>query len=164
MTAHEIEVRLCHTRSEKQDPATSAKHRAVMRLLEDDEWSAWSDREIAKRCAVGHAFVSSLRVPSVHDGQIPTERKVARGGTVYVQDTSRIGKRESLDPLEEEPGPREDGPTEKPAVIKKISPKASITEAKKAAAYSAIETFIDSLDAVERVEEIKTMRAWLAKY
>jgi hypothetical protein len=139
------------------------KRRAVMRLLEDDEWSKWSDREIARRCAVSNHFVSDIRPLSVNASQIEP-RKVSRNGTTYMQDTSRIGKRESLDPLEEESEPREDRPTEKPAVIKKISPKASITEAKRSAAYSAIETFIDSLDAVERVEEIKAMRAWLAKY
>lgn len=37
------------------------KRRAVMTLLEDDEWSKWSDREIARRCGVTHPFVSKLR-------------------------------------------------------------------------------------------------------
>ncbi|MCK9570452.1 ParB/RepB/Spo0J family partition protein [Candidatus Pacearchaeota archaeon] len=142
------------------------KRRAVMRLLEDAEWGKWSDREIADKCAVGHNLVSTIRRSlSPKYSEPPAERTyTTKHGATATMDTSRIGKRESLDPLEEEPGPREDGPTEKPAVIKKISPKASITEAKRSAAYSAIETFIDSLDAVERVEEIKTMRAWLAKY
>jgi protein gp37 len=37
------------------------KRRAVMLLLEDEEWSELSDRDIAKHCAVTHPFVSELR-------------------------------------------------------------------------------------------------------
>lgn len=70
------------------------KKRAVMVLLEDAEWSAWSNREIARRCAVSPTFVSSVRPePSVHGGQI--ERKFERGGTVSTMNTSGIGKRSS---------------------------------------------------------------------
>lgn len=64
-------------------PRTAAdKRKAVDLLLRDPEWGQWSDREIAKRCLVGHSFVSNMRRgASVHGGQIT--RKVARGGTVY---------------------------------------------------------------------------------
>lgn len=37
------------------------KRRAVMTLLEDDEWSRMSDRQIASACQVSHPFVASLR-------------------------------------------------------------------------------------------------------
>lgn len=37
------------------------KRRSVLRLLEDPEWSKWSDREIARRCRVHHDLVSTLR-------------------------------------------------------------------------------------------------------
>lgn len=37
------------------------KRRAVVLLLQDEEWSQWSDREIARRCGVSHTFVSNLR-------------------------------------------------------------------------------------------------------
>lgn len=37
------------------------KRRAVMCLLDDPEWSEWSDRAIAKRCNVSHVFVAKLR-------------------------------------------------------------------------------------------------------
>lgn len=37
------------------------KRRAVNRLLNDAEWSKWSDREIAKHCRVGHQLVATLR-------------------------------------------------------------------------------------------------------
>ena len=37
------------------------KRKAVMALLEDEEWSQWSDRAIAKRCGVHHQMVSRHR-------------------------------------------------------------------------------------------------------
>jgi hypothetical protein len=37
------------------------KRRAVMKLLQDDEWQAWSARDIAKQCQVAHTFVNKLR-------------------------------------------------------------------------------------------------------
>jgi hypothetical protein len=37
------------------------KRRAVSRLLDDAEWSAWSDREIARQCGVTHPFVARVR-------------------------------------------------------------------------------------------------------
>ncbi|MEQ1938605.1 ParB/RepB/Spo0J family partition protein [Mesorhizobium sp. CN5-321] len=37
------------------------KKRAVMRLLDDAEWSTWTDRDIAKRCHVSHPFVAKIR-------------------------------------------------------------------------------------------------------
>lgn len=37
------------------------KRRAVETLLNDAEWSQWSDREIARQCKVSHSLVSSVR-------------------------------------------------------------------------------------------------------
>jgi hypothetical protein len=37
------------------------KYTAVLKLLTDDEWSASSDREIARRCHVSHQLVADLR-------------------------------------------------------------------------------------------------------
>jgi len=39
------------------------KRRTVLRLLDDAEWSQWSDNEIAKRCGVSRTIVVSLRPP-----------------------------------------------------------------------------------------------------
>jgi hypothetical protein len=59
------------------------KRRAVLALLHDDEWQQWSDREIARRCAVHHDLVSTLRSDlSGGNRQIET-RRVVRGGTEY---------------------------------------------------------------------------------
>ena len=69
------------------------KRRAVMTLLEDKEWSAWSDREIARQCKVSHTFAGNLRDElSVNSLQIepdePEARTVLRGGQVYEQRVS----------------------------------------------------------------------------
>lgn len=89
------------------------KRRAVAFLLADEEWSRWSDNEIAKRCAVSQPFVAKLRAassndlkiaadnsdtapPSADDGEIPAPQKAkrtaTRGGKTYAMDTSKIGK------------------------------------------------------------------------
>lgn len=76
------------------------KRRAVMMLLGDDEWSQWSDREVARQCAVSQPFVTSLRgKPSDNSLQM---RTVQRGETTYRMDTSRIGRR--TEPVEDECG------------------------------------------------------------
>lgn len=69
------------------------KRRAVTTLLEDAEWSAWSDREISRRAGVSNQFVSNLR-SSVNGGQIAEIRTVERNGTTYQQNTAAIGKTE----------------------------------------------------------------------
>ncbi len=37
------------------------KRKAVLTMLEDEEWTQWSDREVAKRCGVGNEMVSRTR-------------------------------------------------------------------------------------------------------
>ncbi len=37
------------------------KRRAVLTLLQDEEWQRWSNREIARQCGVTHTFVGKLR-------------------------------------------------------------------------------------------------------
>ena len=71
------------------------KKRAVRVLLEDAEWSAWSDREIARRAGVSNQFVSNLRQrPSVNGGQIEP-RKVERNGATYEMQTANIGAKKA---------------------------------------------------------------------
>jgi hypothetical protein len=77
------------------------KRHAVMLLLMDEEWCQWSDREIARRCAVSHPFVGKIRAargqqqarPSGNRYQIPETRTVQRGESVYTMDTAGIGTR-----------------------------------------------------------------------
>jgi hypothetical protein len=65
------------------------KRRAVRTLLNDAEWSQWSDREIGRRCGVDGKTAAALR-PSAENPQIATVRKAERNGTVYEQATSGI--------------------------------------------------------------------------
>ena len=63
----------------------------MLTLLADSEWSAWSDREIARYAAVSNNFVGTLRPSaSVIEGQIA--RTVERNGKTYTMNTPGIGK------------------------------------------------------------------------
>lgn len=81
------------------------KRKAVVTLLNDEEWGGWSDREIARKCAVSTPTVSKYRKelePTVKSLQ-SKERKGADGRTI---DTFNIGKSEKplLDnPMDFEP-------------------------------------------------------------
>ncbi len=72
------------------------KRRAVLRLLNDPEWAAWADREIARAARVSHEFVRGLRpAPSVNVDryEAPVARTVERGGSTYTMQTENIGRR-----------------------------------------------------------------------
>src|SRR4051812_1716234 len=80
------------------------KRRAVTILLEDEEWSTWSNREIARRCAVDEGLVRKLKEElglsspvSADNPQIA--RTVMRNGKPYSMQTDNIGKRDGLDDL-----------------------------------------------------------------
>ncbi len=82
------------------------KRRSVLRLLEDEQWGQWSDREIARRCLVTHKTVSHLRKSiwgNSPDTKLNKERKVQRGGKIYTVNTANIGKTER--PTEKQPEP-----------------------------------------------------------
>lgn len=88
------------------------KRRAVLVLLNDPEWSEWSDREIARQCQVDHKTVGKLRAD--HLGISPDTRKVERKGTTYQQNTANIGGASKPDP---KPAPQQspNEPAESPA-------------------------------------------------
>lgn len=67
------------------------KRRAVMTLLDDAEWSQWSNREIARRCGVSESFVRTMRDPICAQNADRPVRTVERNGTVYQQNTANIG-------------------------------------------------------------------------
>jgi hypothetical protein len=77
------------------------KKRAVLTLLEDDEWSSWSDHEIARRCAVNHTTVmrhrASLVQSTSENPRKPTTQKNSaarkfktKHGTVATMKTGNI--------------------------------------------------------------------------
>jgi hypothetical protein len=75
---------------------TADKRRAVEKLLRDEEWSRWSDREIGRRCWVDGKTIAAIRRElSAEIPQIETSRTVERKGTIYTQDISKIGARPS---------------------------------------------------------------------
>lgn len=58
------------------------KRRAVITLLQDEEWSKWSDREISRRTGVSPTTVSSIRQQSgVQNGQV--NQRIGGDGKTY---------------------------------------------------------------------------------
>lgn len=69
------------------------KRTAVMRLLEDEEWSQWSDTQIARHCGVSQPFVSNLRGNLITDlSEQPTRRYVTKHGTEATMMVGNIGR------------------------------------------------------------------------
>jgi len=64
------------------------KRRAVEALLKDEEWSSWSNCEIARRCAVSDHFVGVVRaeLSPIESGM----RRAKRGDQDYEMDVSGI--------------------------------------------------------------------------
>lgn len=67
------------------------KRHDVALLLEDDEWSKWSNREIARRAGVSHEFVGSVR-EELSGSRSQMEAVAQRGDKSYTVKTDRIGK------------------------------------------------------------------------
>ena len=91
------------------------KRRAVQTLLEDPEWSKWSDREIAKTAAVSHEFVRGMRPQvstvdtSTPNRPISQKRTGADGKSYPAKQAPRSPEPEPApvdpEPAEEEPAP-----------------------------------------------------------
>ncbi len=73
------------------------ERRAVMTLLDDQEWSKWSDGEIARRCAVSQRFVSGLRASHTQNGSECTSRTFIhpKTGQPSTMQTANIGSGKS---------------------------------------------------------------------
>lgn len=77
---------------------TSDKRKAVSTLLMDAEWATWADREIARRCGVGHQMVGELRAslrPSLAESssEKPIERTyTTKHGTEATMHVEKIGR------------------------------------------------------------------------
>jgi hypothetical protein len=85
------------------------KRRAVMRMLEDVEWSAWSDREIARACKVSNHLVASLRSDVTRNS--PSEKKyTTKHGTTATMNTANIGTVRAPDPVVNEMPLEEEAP------------------------------------------------------
>jgi hypothetical protein len=77
------------------------KRKAVLTLLEDEEWSKWTDREIGKRCGVDHKTVGAARHSLT--GEIPQSKPSprtykTRHGTVARMKTGNINRHRNRGP------------------------------------------------------------------
>lgn len=93
------------------------RRRAVLMLVQDEEWASWSDREIARRCAVGPDMVGRLRPDTVGERQYVHPRS----GNVTQMDTARIGRRTAEpapDPPAPESAPAPDAPEPQPSNLR----------------------------------------------
>jgi len=89
------------------------KRRAVLRLLEDPEWGKWSDREIARKCNVGHPLVASLR-PDVTGRTSSEKTYTTKHGTTSTMNTENIGRTAWTNPEPPKPGTANQAPPRKP--------------------------------------------------
>lgn len=68
------------------------KRRAVMMLLNDPEWSQWSDREIARQCKVSKTFISNQRKSLTGNVASETLRTyTTKHGTTATMQVGNIG-------------------------------------------------------------------------
>ena len=78
------------------------KRRSVLTLLQDDEWSGWSDREIARRCGVSDKTVAKIKGEVGITSDFRSERTyVTKHGTIATMNTAAIGRKE--EPLSKSP-------------------------------------------------------------
>lgn len=90
------------------------KRRAVLTLLNDPEWSKWSDREIARQCDVGNKFVGDVRKSICVPNTDRSERTVQRNGTTYQQNTANIGASSKAEQTVREAEASVSGPVDSP--------------------------------------------------
>lgn len=75
------------------------KRKAVTIMLEDEEWSQWSNREIAKQCGVAESSVrrtrESLTAPMAQLKKISPRTYKTKHGSIAQMNTGNIGRLES---------------------------------------------------------------------
>jgi len=74
------------------------KRNSVLKLLNDKDWSQWSDREIARRCQVSPDTVNRIRGSlSESDSENEPRSYRTKHGTVATMKTRNIGRRRQRD-------------------------------------------------------------------
>jgi hypothetical protein len=76
------------------------KRRAVLTLLNDEEWSKWSNRVIARQCAVSPGFVDKLRASLPTVGTDDDRTYVDKHGNVGTMNTANIGSTPKVSPFD----------------------------------------------------------------
>ena len=70
------------------------KRRAVLTLLQDEEWSKWSNSEIARRAAVSESFVRKIRESHFAQNGVKNDRTyTTKHGTQATMNTENIGRK-----------------------------------------------------------------------
>lgn len=84
--------------SHGQRRSNADKRKAVLTLLQDEEWGRWSNSAIAKRCEVSHTFVNGLRTSletvssdTASTGSRTRKCRTKHGSTATMK-TSAIGR------------------------------------------------------------------------
>ncbi len=93
-TRRDAILRSVHANADHGHRRTNAdKRRAALKLLEDEEWSQWSDREIARQCGVSHDFVNRLRQSSLssNDSDTTTRTYTDKHGNISTMNIAQIG-------------------------------------------------------------------------
>jgi hypothetical protein len=110
------------------------KRRVVLRLLGDEEWSHWTDSEIARRCKVGHDLVARLRkqLKPVTSGNASERTYRTKHGTTATMRTENIGRSRAPNP-ESKKGSSEQGPQPQSALSPQESPEPAPEPAPEAA-------------------------------
>jgi uncharacterized ParB-like nuclease family protein len=98
---------------------TNADRRNAVRImLQDPEWSQWSDRDLAERCMVSHTFVNRLRHEMNQTKGEPVKeekRKYQRAGKTQTMRTENIGGKRQTQ-AEPQQGMKAEQATEVPTV------------------------------------------------
>lgn len=91
------------------------KRRAIETLLRDGDWGRWSDREIARHCAVDHKTVAAVRRDLVGTGEIPQSsiRQTGDGRTMQVTAIAAANATR-IDPLHSAATQRTHAPPDEP--------------------------------------------------
>lgn len=80
------------------------KRKSVMTMLEDAEWSKWSDSQISKACAVSPTTVGTLRasLSNLESDNSGKRTYTTKHGTTATMQTANIGKKkEGPQPIQE---------------------------------------------------------------
>lgn len=95
------------------------RRNAVRIMLQDSEWSQWSDRDLAERCMVSHTFVNRLRHELNQAKEQPVKeekRKYQRAGKTQTMRTENIGAGKQRSQAEPRQGMEARQTTEPPTV------------------------------------------------
>jgi uncharacterized ParB-like nuclease family protein len=138
------------------------KRRILRKILEDEEWSAWSDRSISDRAKVSPALVAELRDElSIHKNKQIETRKVQRGGQLYTMAVGGIGRRAA--------GRQAETPTVRPGVREREERDRSVIIAEALSAIDTAQRALPEPQAVAAVEHFDVGRAqfiamWWTKF